>query len=90
MHLADNRASCTGATANQFRLFLRAGAWSAMGRRSGFAVARFGTLRVRLIKIAARVVKDGIANPSAPSDIAPRPDQRILQNVLDRIPQLAT
>lgn len=52
------------ATANQFRLFLHAGAYwlmwglrAAMPRRSSFAVAQFDTLRVRLIRIAARVVE---------------------------------
>ncbi|MER8880925.1 transposase, partial [Mesorhizobium sp. M0684] len=63
-HLAADRTSCTGATANQFRLFLHAGAYwlmwglrAAMPRRSSFAVAQFDTLRLRLIKIAARVVE---------------------------------
>ncbi|MER9121486.1 transposase, partial [Mesorhizobium sp. M0954] len=63
-HLAADRTSCTRATANQFRLFLHAGAYwlmwglrAAMPRRSSFAVAQFDTLRLRLIKIAARVVE---------------------------------
>ncbi|WP_352848506.1 transposase [Mesorhizobium sp. M0767] len=48
----------------QFRLFLHAGAYwlmwglrAAMPKRSSFAVAQFDTLRLRLIKIAARVVE---------------------------------
>src|SRR4029079_1837762 len=63
-HLAADRTSCTKATANQFRLFLHAGAywllWSLralMPRRSLWRVAQFDTLRLRLIKIAARVVE---------------------------------
>ncbi|MDX8443966.1 IS1380 family transposase, partial [Mesorhizobium australafricanum] len=63
-HLAADRTSCTRATANQFRLFLHAGAYwlmwglrAAMPKRSSFAVAQFDTLRLRLIKIAARVVE---------------------------------
>ena len=63
-HLAADRTSCTKATANQFRLFLHAGAywlmWSLralMPQRSPWRVAQFDTLRLRLIKIAARVVE---------------------------------
>ncbi|RWF45693.1 MAG: hypothetical protein EOS50_33165, partial [Mesorhizobium sp.] len=58
-HLAADRTSCTRATANQFRLFLHAGAYwlmwglrAAMPKRSSFAVSQFDTLRLRLIKIA--------------------------------------
>ena len=63
-HLAADRTSCTKATANQFRLFLHAGAywlmWGlrvSMPKRSMWRVAQFDTLRLRLIKIAARVVE---------------------------------
>ena len=63
-HLAADRTSCTKATANQFRLFLHAGAYwlmwslrSLMPKRSLWRVAQFDTLRLRLIKIAARVVE---------------------------------
>src|SRR3974377_1511131 len=56
-HLAADRTSCTKATANQFRLFLHAGAywlmWGlrvTMPRRSIWRVAQFDTLRLRLIK----------------------------------------
>ena len=52
---------CTKATANQLRLFLHAGAywlmWGlrvSMPKRSMWRVAQFDTLRLRLIKIAAR------------------------------------
>src|SRR3954464_1636851 len=61
-HLAADRTSCCRATANQMRLFLHIGAywllWSlraAMPRRSVWRVAQFDTLRLRLIKLAARV-----------------------------------
>jgi hypothetical protein len=63
-HLAADRTSCHHAEANQFRLFLHAGAywllWSlrrAMPRRSPWRVMQFDTLRLRLIKIAARIVE---------------------------------
>src|SRR3954452_913561 len=61
-HLAADRTSCCRATANQMRLFLHIGAywlmWSlraAMPRRSIWRVAQFDTLRLRVIKLAARV-----------------------------------
>src|SRR5438309_11980932 len=64
MHLAADRTSCSKATANQFRLFLHAGAywlmWAlrvSMPKRSVWRVAQFDTLRLRLIKVAARVVE---------------------------------
>jgi Transposase DDE domain group 1 len=63
-HLAADRTSCHEATANQFRLFLHAGAywllWSMrrlMPEGSAWRVRQFDTLRLRLIKIAARVVE---------------------------------
>ena len=63
-HLAADRTSCTKATANQLRLFLHAGSywlmWGlrvSMPKRSMWRVAQFDTLRLRLIKIAARVVE---------------------------------
>ena len=62
-HLAADRTSCTEASANQFRLFLHAGAYwlmwslrSLMLKRSPWRIAQFDTLRLRLIKIVARVV----------------------------------
>ena len=61
-HLAADRTSCCRAAANQMRLFLHVGAywlmWSlraAMPRHSLWRVAQFDTLRLRLIKLAARV-----------------------------------
>jgi hypothetical protein len=94
-HLAADRTSCTKATANQFRLFLHAGAYwlmwsvrSLMPKRSMWRVAQFDTLRLRLIKIAARVVElktqIRLHLPTA------CPDQAILRVVLGRIPRLVT
>ena len=63
-HLAADRTSCHAAEANQFRLFLHAGAywllWSmrrVMPKHSVWRVMQFDTLRLRLIKLAARVVE---------------------------------
>src|SRR3977135_4372934 len=63
-HLAADRTSCTKASANQFRLFLHAGAywllWGlrvSMPKRSIWRGAQFDRLRLRIIKIAARVVE---------------------------------
>jgi Transposase DDE domain group 1 len=94
-HLAADRTSCTKATANQFRLFLHAGAYwllwalrAAMPKRSAWRVAQFDTLRLRLVKIAARVVemktKVRLHLPSA------CPYQAILRTVLGRMPRLIT
>ncbi len=94
-HLAADRTSCTRAVANQFRLFLHSGAYwllwglrSVMPKRSAWRVAQFDTLRLRLIKIAARVVEMRtqirVHLPTA------SPAQAILRHVLSRIPRLAT
>jgi hypothetical protein len=94
-HLAADRTSCHQAEANQFRLFLHAGAywllWSlrrAMPQRSPWRVMQFDTLRLRLIKIAARVVElkkqIKIHLPSS------APDQAIFHLALDRLPRLLT
>lgn len=61
---------------------------AAMPKRSSFAVAQFDTLRLRLIKIAARVVEMRTQiRLHLPTSC---PDQRILRIVLDRIPRLVT
>src|SRR5829696_2303998 len=94
-HLAADRTSCTKASANQFRLFLHAGAywllWSLralMPQRSLWRVAQFDTLRLRLIKIAARVVAlKTMIRLHLPTAC---PDQAILRVVLGRIPRLVT
>ena len=94
-HLAADRTSCSKATANQFRLFLHAGAywlmWGlrvSMPKRSVWRVAQFDTLRLRLIKVAARVVEMKtmikIHLPIA------CPAQDVLRLALMRIPRLVT
>jgi hypothetical protein len=94
-HLAADRTSCTKATANQFRLFLHAGAywlmWGfrvSMPKRSMWRVAQFDTLRLRLIKIAARVVEmKTMIRVHLPTSF---PAQDILRLALGRIPRLIT
>jgi len=94
-HLAADRTSCHEATANQFRLFLHAGSywllWSMrrlMPKGSAWRVMQFDTLRLRLIKIAARVVElkkqIKIHLPSS------TPDQAIFGIILNRLPRLVT
>ena len=93
--LAADRTSCPQATANQFRLFLHAGAywllWSLrtlMPRRSSWRVAQFDTLRLRLIKVAARIIemktRITIHLPTS------TPDQAIWHLALGRLPRLVT
>ena len=78
-HLAADRTSCSKATANQFRLFLHGAAywlmWSLrtlMPRRSSWRTAQFDTLRLRLIKLAVRVVETENPGQAAPAQPAPR------------------
>jgi hypothetical protein len=63
-HLASDRTSCTSALANQFRLVLHSAAYmllhglrAAAPRRSFWRTAQFDTLRLRLIKLGARVIE---------------------------------
>jgi hypothetical protein len=94
-HLAADRTSCPKATANQFRLFLHAGAywllWSLralMPRASSWRVAQFDTLRLRLIKTAARIVElKSRIKVHLPSSSA---DQAVWHLVLGRLPRLVT
>jgi hypothetical protein len=94
-HLAADRTSCTKASANQLRLFLHAGAywllWGlrvSMPRRSMWRVAQFDTLRLRLIKIAARVVEmKTMIRVHLPTTC---PGQDILRFALGQIPRLVT
>jgi hypothetical protein len=92
-HLAADRTSCCRATANQFRLMLHTGAYwllwslrSLMPRRSTWRVAQFDTLRLRLVKLATRVValktRVMLHLPSA------CPDKGILRLALERLPRL--
>jgi hypothetical protein len=96
-HLSADRTSCSKATANQFRLFLHAGAywllWSLralMPKRSTWRVAQFDTVRLRLIKIAARVVEMKRQIKLHLPTSAPPPDQAMIRFVLDRMPRLVT
>ena len=93
-HLAADRTSCSRATANQFRLMLHTGAYwllwslrSLMPKRSSWRVAQFDTLRLRLVKLATRVValttRVMLHLPSA------CPDQAMMRLALERLPRLA-
>jgi hypothetical protein len=94
-HLAADRTSCSRATANQLRLFLHAGAywimWGlrvSMPKRSMWRAAQFDTLRLRLVKIAARVIEmKTMIRVHLPTSC---PAQRILNYALGRIPRLVT
>ena len=94
-HLAADRTSCTKAPANQFRLFLHAGAYwimwglrASMPTRSMWRVAQFDTLRLRLIKVAARIVEmKTMIRVHLPTSCSA---QDILRLVLGRIPRLVT
>jgi len=62
--LASDRTSCRSPRANQFRLILHTAAYwllhtlrAAAPKRSGWKTAEFATVRLRLIKLAARVVE---------------------------------
>lgn len=96
-HLAADRTSCTKAAANQFRLFLHAGAywlmWSLraqMPKKSPWRVAQFDTIRLRLIKIAARIIElksqIRVQLPTA----TPPSCQAIIATVLPRLQRLVT
>jgi hypothetical protein len=63
-HLASDRTSCHAAAANQFRLILVTAAYwllytmrAAAPKRSNRRVAQFDTIRLRLLKLGARVVE---------------------------------
>jgi hypothetical protein len=94
-HLAADRTSCSKATANQLRLFLHAGAYwlmwglrTAMPKRSVWRTVQFDTLRLRLIKIAARVTElKTLIRIQWPTAF---PNQQILRVTLARIPRLVT
>jgi hypothetical protein len=94
-HLAADRTSCTKASANQLRLFLHAGAYwlmwglrESMPKRSMWRVAQFDTLRLRLVKIAARVVEmKTMIRVHLPTAC---PGQEILRFALAQIPRLVT
>jgi len=91
--LASDRTSCRDPKANQFRLILHTAAYwlmlaarKAVPKRSPLFRAEFATLRLRLIKIAARIVElktqIKIHLPSS------APDQAIFRLALDRVHRL--
>ena len=94
-HLAADRTSCTKASANQLRLFLHAGAYwlmwglrESMPKRSMWRVAQFDTLRLRFVKIAARVVEmKTMIRVHLPTAC---PGQELLRFALAQIPRLVT
>ena len=94
-HLAADRTSCTKASANQLRLFLHAGAYwlmwglrELMPKRSMWRIAQFDTLRLRLVKIAARVVEmKTTIRVHLPTSC---PGQEVLRFALAQIPRLVT
>ncbi len=80
--LASDRTSCRSANANQMRLILHTAAFWLMWRiqqeipkAAALAVAEFATLRLRLLKVAARVIESAtrirVAFASACPDAAP-------------------
>jgi hypothetical protein len=92
-HLAADRTSCSKASANQLRLMLHTGAYwllwslrSLMPKRSTWRVAQFDTLRLRLVKLATRVValktRVMLHLPSA------CPHRAVLRLALERMPRL--
>ncbi len=92
-HLAPERTSCCAATANQFRLFLHAAAYwlvwtfqAAQPKRSVWRTAQIDTVRLRLIKIGARVdefkTRIRVHLPTA------YPHHLVLRLVLARLPWL--
>jgi hypothetical protein len=92
-HLVADRTSCMKASANQFRLMLHTCAYwtlwslrSLMPKRSTWRVAQFDTLRLRLVKLAMRVVE--LKTRVTLHLPAACPDQAILRLVLDRLPRL--
>ena len=89
----DSRIIVTSA-ANQLRLFLHAGAYwlmwtlrAALPKRSPWRRAQFDTLRLRLIKIAARVVElKSRITLHLPSACLAAP---LMHLVLNRLPRMA-
>jgi hypothetical protein len=64
LHLASDRTSCTKATANQFRLLIHTAAYWLLHTLRGLAPktsfwrdAQFDTIRLALVKVAARVTE---------------------------------
>jgi Transposase DDE domain group 1 len=94
-HLVADRTSCSKATANQLRLMLHTSAYwllwslrSLMPKRSTWRTTQLDTLRLRLVKLAARIValktRVMLHLPSA------CPDQTTLRLALERLPRLVS
>ena len=80
LHLASDRTSCTSATANQFRLLIHTAAYWLLHTLRGLApktsfwrAAQFDTIRLALIKVAARVVE--MVTQSGPAVLLSSPDE---------------
>ena len=96
-HLAADRTSCTKATANQFRLFLHAAAYclmwnlrAQMPKKSIWHNLQFDTIRLRLIKIAARVIEMKTQIKVQLPTATPSACQTALLCVLPRLTRLVT
>ena len=85
--LASDRTSCRAATANQMRLVLHTAAYwlvlavrEAIPKAHALAKAEFATIRLRLLKIAARVTESAsrvrLAFAAACPDAVPVPPDR--------------
>jgi len=93
-HLAGDRTSCSRASANQLRLFLHAGAYwllwtlrSLTPKKSSWRTAQFDTLRLRLIKLAAKVTEYATrAVVQFPSACPDRALMQLLGTRLSRLP----
>ena len=85
LHLASDRTSCTKATANQFRLLVHTAAYWLLHTLRGLAPARsfwreaqFDTIRLALIKVAARVTELATRVKVALPSCYPHPDSLAL------------
>jgi hypothetical protein len=99
--LASDRTSCRSALANQVRLVLHTAAYwlmltvrDAIPKAQELATAEFATLRLRLLKIAARVVETATRIRLAFAAACPEADNiaieyRYSRGNADRLPELA-
>ena len=93
-HLASDRTSCTKATANQFRLLVHTAAYWLLHSLRGLAPktsfwrnAQFDTIRLALVKLAARVTEMATrVKLSLPSCCPYRDDLMMLATRLHQLP----
>jgi len=85
LHLASDRTSCSKATANQFRLLVHTAAYWLMHslrnlapKQSFWRDAQFNTIRVSLLKVAARVTEMATRIKIALPSSYPYPDSWML------------